>query len=77
MTEGHKPHTVIIVPCFIPNIDVGHPHIKIFFTVLITVALTFDGCFLVGLYRKGLVYMDVPIADNDYIIGMFYIHTDR
>jgi len=22
-----------------------------------------------GLYRKGLVYLDVPIADADYIMG--------
>ena len=25
--------------------------------------------FHVGLYRKGLVYMDVPIADEDCIVG--------
>jgi len=24
-----------------------------------------------GLYRKGLVYLDVPIADTDYIVGMY------
>ena len=24
---------------------------------------------MTGLYRKGLVYLDVPIADTDYIVG--------
>lgn len=26
---------------------------------------------MIGLYRKGLVYLDVPIADSDYIVGKF------
>ena len=25
--------------------------------------------FLAGLYTKGLIYIDVPIADDDYIVG--------
>ena len=25
--------------------------------------------FLTGLYTKGLIYIDVPIADDDYIVG--------
>lgn len=29
--------------------------------------------FFAGLYRKGLVYLDVPIADDDCIVGkLFY-----
>ena len=24
---------------------------------------------LTGLYNKGLIYIDVPIADDDYIVG--------
>lgn len=28
------------------------------------------GCYFVaGLYTKGLVFIDVPIADDDYIVG--------
>jgi len=25
--------------------------------------------FLTGLYTKGLIFIDVPIADDDYIVG--------
>ena len=25
--------------------------------------------YIVGLYRKGLVYLDVPISDDDHIVG--------
>lgn len=27
---------------------------------------------ITGLYRKGLVYVDVPIADDDCIVGEFF-----
>ncbi len=32
-------------------------------------------CIISGLYRKGLVYLDVPINDDDCITGKHYLNA--
>ena len=44
-----------------------------FFQVFINYVIRVLSIYAPGLYNKGLIYFDVPVKDDDYIIGMYSV----